>query len=655
MKQKAKLILFATLMVAMILPFSCTDKGSNGPDPEGPVAPSFSTKIVLQENTPTRVDGGEWEVDDEVGIYMVHNGQTLPDGQVENVANRRYKVEAAGADAKNSLKPLTINDAIYFPMNGDIVDFVAYYPFMATDQLSGYDYPVDLTTQTSTKANDLLYSTGGSGSSFNNEVTLHFEHMLANVTLQLMRGVGITDAQFQAKVVKLLGMPATALFSLGDGTFSNIGAVTPITASAAKNPGGTLYEIIALPQPTTGVYTQRAVSITLNGKEHLWYIPDGTTFEAGKKYTYQMTLTADGIEMTNFSITAWDDGGSIGDPDDDNWDYETHVKFNPNDILRVTIPAGTFWMGSPDGTTTIKIGNNTFAPGNDPNKHATSIEIPIHEVRISKAFALGKYAVTCREYCFFLNSLRNDPKYYVSKDGTGYVFYAYEAGDNWYSYVSGDVVNAPQSLCYNEKTNIWSPNVDKTTGIDYSDYPVTYVSWYGAKAFCEWVGGCLPTEAEWEYACRGGKYFDSYSAGALPYRWDIPSGNVAGTPGYASLKNYAWYRDNNTPATGDGYAAGCKPVGLKQPNSYGLYDVHGNVWEWCSDWASTTYYSEIAGSLTIDPQGPAKGVLISNAERKVLRGGGANETYSGVRSAQRGWNTPGTRNSAYGFRVLFPL
>lgn len=650
MNLKAKLILLATLMVAVMLPFACTDSKDEGPNPDGSVTASFSTKITLQEDTPTRVDGGEWEVDDEVGIYMVHNKQTLAGGLVENVANRRYKVNTAGADAKNSLKPVSINDAIYFPMDASIVDFIAYYPFKPTDQLSSYNYPVDLTNQASAKANDLLYSTGGSGGSFNNEVTLHFEHQLANVTLQLVRGVGITDANFKAKVVKLLGMPATALFSLGEGTFSNIGAVTPITAQA-KNTNSTLYEIIALPQATAGTYVQRAISITLSGKEYLWYIPDGTTFEAGKRYTYQMTLSTNGLEMTDFTITPWIDGGSIGDPDDDNWEFETQPKFNPNDIKRVTIATGTFWMGSPDGNTEIKIGNNTFKPGADPN--AAVHEKPIHQVQISKSFAMGKYTVTCKEYSYFLNSLRNNPKYYTERgaDNT-YFFYESRDGIGWVCYAHSDITNTPQSLKYNVKTNLWSPNFDAVNNIDYSDYPMNCVSWDGAKAFCDWVGGRLPTEAEWEYACRGGRYFDGYTAGALPYRWDIPSGNVAGAPGYASLKDHAWYRDNNT--AGGPYAIGLKPVGKKQANSYGLHDMHGNIWEWCSDWASTTYYSEIAGSLAIDPQGPVQGEMISGAERKVIRGGHYNDAYTTLRSAYRIWNVPGTRSVAYGFRVVFP-
>jgi len=128
------------------------------------------------------------------------------------------------------------------------------------------------------------------------------------------------------------------------------------------------------------------------------------------------------------------------------------------------------------------------------------------------------------------------------------------------------------------------------------------VSWYDATAYCdaltqrERAAGRiatnrvyrLPTEAEWEYACRG---------------WTSTRFSYGDDPGYTNLTNCAWYDGNSGRTT--------HPVGQKLPNPWGLYDMHGNVWEWCLDWWSDS----LPGGIALDPQGPATG------SDRVLRGG----------------------------------
>ncbi len=128
----------------------------------------------------------------------------------------------------------------------------------------------------------------------------------------------------------------------------------------------------------------------------------------------------------------------------------------------------------------------------------------------------------------------------------------------------------------------------------------------------------LPTEAEWEYACRSGTTTD-YSFGDSPGR----------------LADYAWYNVNSNVTT--------HPVGQKRPNPWGLYDMHGNVWEWCADWYGRDYYHK---SPSTDPKGPASG------RYRVLRGG---PWYLGpryLRSSNRGGHVPSRRNRGIGFRVV---
>lgn len=647
MKLKSKLILFATLMVAMVLSFSCSENEGNGPTPpDGEVQAIFSTDIELSVVEKTRVDGDKWEVDDEVGIYMVQHGTTLPAGLVSGVANRKYKVLASTTDAKDVLKPATNDDGIYFPMDASTVDFIAYYPYKPSSELVNFKYPINLATQTAPSKHDLIYSTGGTGNSYNNAVTLSFNHMLSNITLDISRGHGITDDKFQAKTVSVNGTPATASFFLGDGKLSDIGAVAPITATS-KNAAGTLYEIIVLPH-TVGSYKGRYVNIAFDGKDFQWYIPDGIEIEQGKRYVYQMNLTANGLEMTNFSIEPWENTTDIGGQ----WGTGTsEIKFKPDDIERVLIPAGKFWMGTSDGNTEITINGSTFKPARDPNQFGDGREQPIHEVQISNDFYLGKYEVTSEQYCYFLNSFRGDPNLYVSINGTATTVYRYVPDVGWQVLAGSDTGNYPWMPYYNQKTGVWSPAYDAVTDTDYSKYPATGVSYYGAKAFCEWVGGRLPTEAEWEYACYGGRYFETYTDGAFPIRWDI----TGGTTSYSNLIDYAWFGLNNTPETSGGWAKGAKPVGTRAESTYKLHDMHGNAWEWCSDWYLKDYYKTIAGSLAVDPTGPTDDDMeLESAKNSVLRGGCVNDNFVYQRTVTRHTYPRSSCHNLVGFRVLFP-
>jgi len=158
------------------------------------------------------------------------------------------------------------------------------------------------------------------------------------------------------------------------------------------------------------------------------------------------------------------------------------------------------------------------------------------------------------------------------------------------------------------------------------DYPAVYVSWNDAVEFCKKLSAMegkvyrLPTEAEWEYACRGG------TKTAFSFGDDE-----------AELGKYAWF-DGNADAIGEDYA---RRVAQKLPNPYGLHDMHGNVWEWCSDW-----YADYPSTPLSDPRGPASG------SSRVLRGGSWDDGPCGVRCAYRRYHTPENRYDYYGFRVV---
>jgi len=169
------------------------------------------------------------------------------------------------------------------------------------------------------------------------------------------------------------------------------------------------------------------------------------------------------------------------------------------------------------------------------------------------------------------------------------------------------------------------------------NYPVESVSWNDVQAFLEKLNTMdpgknyrLPTEAQWEYACRAGTT-TAYSWGN---EFELGRCNVENDPGSSETKNVATFERRGLPTDST------MPVGQFAANAWGLYDMHGNVWEWCRDW-----YGDYPGGTVADPMGPSWG-----ADR-VYRGGSLSSTAAGCRSAYRGNVGPGCRSSYLGFRL----
>ena len=165
----------------------------------------------------------------------------------------------------------------------------------------------------------------------------------------------------------------------------------------------------------------------------------------------------------------------------------------------------------------------------------------------------------------------------------------------------------------------------ETNAEEGEDQPASYVDWADAVSFCGKLSAKigktvrLPTEAEWEYACRAGS------------KTRFSFGDREG-----DLKDHAWYVKNSDGKT--------HAVGQKEPNAWGLYDMHGNVWEWCADWYGEVTY--VPGASAVDPKGPESG------EYRVLRGGSWCNYPAFCRSAYRNRGLPGHRDSNHGFRVV---
>jgi sulfatase modifying factor 1 len=179
----------------------------------------------------------------------------------------------------------------------------------------------------------------------------------------------------------------------------------------------------------------------------------------------------------------------------------------------------------------------------------------------------------------------------------------------------------------------WRRPAGPQSGLDgRGRHPVVHVSWDDALAYCAWQGTRLPTEAEWEHAARGGLH-----GKAFPWGDELE-------PGGRHAMNVFQGRFPLEDTAADGYA-GVAPVDAFEPNGLGAYNMTGNVWEWCADWFSPTYYRH---SARRDPTGPASGT------DRVMRGGSylCHASYCRrYRVSARSSNTPDSSTDNLGFRV----
>jgi formylglycine-generating enzyme required for sulfatase activity len=261
-------------------------------------------------------------------------------------------------------------------------------------------------------------------------------------------------------------------------------------------------------------------------------------------------------------------------------------------------------------------------------KHGFSAdgEGPVHEVEISP-FYIDAATVTNAQFAEFVKD--TGYKTEAEKFGWSFVFRLFLSP--WEAAKVSQVVQGTPWWAPVEGAYWLHPEGPDTNIDDRMDHPALHVSWNDAIAYCKWAGKRLPTEAEWEYAARGGLEQQIY-----------PWGDEL-TPGGEHRCNI-WqgtFPEHNTKR--DGYV-GTAPAKSFPPNGYGIYNVSGNVWEWTNDWFGKQYYSE---SPRKDPKGPASGT------NRVMRGGSylCHKSYCNrYRVAARSSNTPDSSTGNMGFR-----
>jgi formylglycine-generating enzyme len=291
----------------------------------------------------------------------------------------------------------------------------------------------------------------------------------------------------------------------------------------------------------------------------------------------------------------------------------------------ILVKSGAFKMGS---------------PANEKDRHKSEV---IHEVQISKSFYMGIHTVTIKQFRAFVDETKHKTQA--------------ESGDQHFYGCGGQAFDAVAKEFLS-----WDVKYDwRNTGFPQSDqHPVVNVSWNDAMAFCRWLSKKsgrkvdLPTEAEWEYACRAGtrtRFWSGDDDRDLRGIANVADEALQTIPAYKKLFNdigcgltFATFND------GFEYTA---PAGKFKCNPWGLFDMHGNVYEWCKDWCDKEYYKN---SPKQDPQGPEtcpkepQGPL--DGRGRIVRGGAWEQPCAAARSAARGFVDPNACTYSLGFRIV---
>ena len=261
----------------------------------------------------------------------------------------------------------------------------------------------------------------------------------------------------------------------------------------------------------------------------------------------------------------WDVRAEVGELQSESQTFEVVVT---EEIEMISVIGGTFSMGNINGK---------------------EDERPEHSVYIN-SFEIGKYEITNIQFCNFLNKAEIDR--FGNCEGINFI----------------KINDEECQIVYNGSMFVPKPNK--------YDYPAVEVTWHGATAFCKWADGRLPTEAEWEYAARGG----------------ISNHN---TYNKNQGLNDAWYYSNSGNHSHE--------VGQLSPNKLGIHDMLGNVWEWCSDWYDENYYNTCPND---NPKGPTSG------NRRIRRGGCWFCSVDACNPTSRNFYYPDTSSDDVGFRLI---
>ena len=531
-----------------------------------------------------------WEDGDEIGIFAVKRKQNET-ATLAASGNFIHNVKLTYSSANGG----SWSGPAYWPNDGQLLEFYAYYPYdaNATNPLNiAFNVAADQSGTTDDgKSNynlsDLLtayspFDPNGVVYKKGSTVMLQFSHALAMVQVTLDNTEGGIDPNDIGVTLRNV-QTAAGLDMLDRSDVTATGETGDVTMHRVEQPTDPDYR---------SSYTFRALvpTQTLPAGASICRIYNGDYIYEGEKLSAALNLIDGRAELFTQKLP-----------------FAMHKAF---------IKAGTFQMGS---------------PASEPDRSNDETQ---HPVTLTKDFRMSRYQVTNSQYAAFLNAngIGSDGKWATGQYPNQQLISASPGSYDW-------------GLHWNSTDNKWEPSGANST--DYSDHPVICVTWYGAMEYARWVGGSLPTEAQWEYACRGDYPNKATETDTKPF--GIGNGTKL-TYDMANFDTHCPYDvaqgGEYNDASGTGYKGSTTPVGFYSgyANNYGLYDMHGNVREWCLDqWDASDNYSSLPDT---DPVG-------NSGSHRVLRGGDRDYNAMFCRSAFRNYAPPAHASISIGFRVVF--
>jgi formylglycine-generating enzyme required for sulfatase activity len=553
-------------------------------------------------------------------------------------ANRKYYTMGYANGTMNFPDSLRAANALNLYYQGNkLLWFIAYYPF--TENIVNHTIPIDVSKQDNPAAIDLLYTK--TPERYNDQQTtpivLTFRHVLAklvvNVEVEDADNGKDKDVNLHGMQASITSMPVTGTFHL-DSTLTynpalaNLGLFGSGGKSAVVRPvdfDDTTFQAIIIPH-TINPAARPVLQFRTQHRLYNWPLPanEPAAFEQGMVYTYNLKLQGETVAGFTGSITPWD---TIINVPQSGWQAQTGDAYkrlirDGMDTLAVRyIRATQFQMGTP---------NSMTAAGNWKST-------PDHPVELTHSYHITETEITNAQFCKFLNDPKNGILYPAGHAQAGQQVDSMASNANYdVSALIGiaaltntrifQISNAADGNNYTIKWNTATRKWEPVPGME--KHPMAGVNWYGALAYAKWAGGSLPTEAQWEFAARGGV--------------DMAFDFIDGTTGGTNIANYA-FADQTT--------GGPQEVAKLQKNGYGLYDVFGNVAEWCwdrvSDGATAEYYDPATQSQNPEGSNQASGTYA------ITRGSNYQTASTTLFIGDRNAYSMNNVSAGTGFRVAF--
>ena len=448
--------------------------------------------------------------------------------------------------------------------SADATVTAATFSLIGTQELS---VAADQSTADDLKSSDHLFMAGRSVTPSADGIDVDFNHLMSKVFITITLGDEFEEEENPITAIAVKGTVPTRSYTVGSG-WSNISAaaadIIPLenvyTAPTSAQPKATAeYEVILVPQEVAA--RGFVVSFSIGARKFKWTAPAGIVLESGCQYTLDISAGKNKAAMGATSVRDWNciaiEGGDAEEVED-----EEEPVTPPATAGTYTVNGVSFTMIAVDG--------GTFTMGSsDSDSAAESNEKPAHQVTLS-SFAIGETEVTQE---LWLAVMGSNPSCFI-----------------------GDL-QRPVECVNRDDCQTFITTLNELTGATFR----------------------LPTEAEWEYAARGGNASEDYSYS-----------------GSNTFDDVAWHYGNSSSTT--------HPVKTKQPNELGIYDMSGNVSEWCADWYSDSYYTSSPMNNPIGP-GPSFAFL------RVLRGGCWYSYWWHCRVASRSSGSPDGRYNYNGLRL----